>query len=494
MKDFGVGQVVSTAIAAGSAIRGYFPGRDPPMSSQISSALRDATDMVRAVNSTFTTVTGKRNAQQDVQYIAAVRNSRSKYGKKRRKNLRNAWYELNKGTEKIWSRFQTFRDNGFADAIGPVPCTLTQQTGGNLRLPFYAFRLSSLPCGYTALQTNTQLTPIVGYQLVREPPPVPPATGDRVYKWQRLDNSVLTNKGFTDSTLVNMYDVYESRGTSEYPVGASGAKNQNVPDCVGFRHEWSDIRMTMYPQTKLPTDWTVRLVKWKDDLPTYPPSEGWTANGTATTVYSHTYAASGQRAADVTTMWDSYFGGKFLHPNNINNSVQTDYGKLPFVLLRTEKFYVPSREQTTADAPARLLHKFFFRNDRQYNSTLNTQTIIENPATVASYNYIDSNKVSSAAVADEKPWQSSPFTTPGDEVWLVIEAKSFKEFRDQAYPKVDAEVPTFDLMIRNCHSYRPGDVSSHIYQAPGPARLLDDIPEEPLPEEPPSEETPTEGV
>lgn len=487
MKGSGVAQVISTAIAAGSALRGYFPGGDPPMASEISSALRDATELVRTCNSTYATITGKRQAQQDVQYVAAIRNSRSKYGKKRRKNLRNAWRELEKDKTSIWSRYQIFRTNGFAEALGPMPCVMHRAADtASSYMPFYAFRLSSLPIGAQSTPgfNERALKTITGYRLVRNPAS---GSSNPVYYWAKIPNALITNNGAPNNHL-NTFEVTKQTGMG----GKGDTYLKRVPIVNGFRHEWSDVRMTFYPQTSLPTDWTVRLVKWKDDIPTYPPSAGYVNDNTYTEqkVYEHTNVPSGNRASDVTNMWDSYFGAKFLHPHNTNPSSATEYGKLPFVPLRTEKFYVPAREQTTTEAPCRLLHKFFFRNDRHYNSATQRKIVNENLNTVGKYTFIDENTRPDAD-------NTSPFVTPGEEIWLTIEARSFKinstSGEDNAPTAAD---PSFDIMMRSKHSYKNSDVYEPITAEPAPppppGEADTDLPTVPEDEDEDEQEPPTE--
>lgn len=423
-------------------------------------------------------MTGKRRSRgsnpsgEDVQYVAAVRNTRSKYGKRRRKNLRNAWIQLENSKQTILSRFQTFRTNGFAEAVGPIPCVYGNYNNDDTKyqaMPLYCFRLSSLPYGQQALpsgSTTALLSPLIGYQLCRQSV----TTSNAVYYWREIPAPYLQNPG--SATQTNTYDIYKTDGVQNDWVSAT------YPKVHGFRHEWSDIRMTMYPQTGLPTDWQVRLVKWKEELPAYPPSDGFTSAAVRQTVYSAQNAPAGQRAADVTMMWDKYFGAKILHPHNVQDMTKTEYGTLPFVPLRTEKFYVPAREQTTSEAPARILHKHFFRNDRHYNTTSHSNTRENNPATVASFNYIDEN------IEGENNADYSPFVTPGNEIWLMVESICYKEAAEST-PPAGAGLPTFDLMIKNKHSFIEGDRFVQISQPIQPASTAvkedEEIKEEPDP-------------
>lgn len=392
---------------------------------------------------------------EDVQYIAAIRNTRSKYGKRRRKNLRNAWHEINKDKVLIWSRFQAFRNNGFAEALGPFN-NMFVNTGSYVAMPIYAFRLTSFPTSEQSTVSGFAgpVSPLCMFQLTR----TPFGNSNPVYSWSPV-NAALAAAETGTSNQINTWDVYR----------ATGDGSQGMKILHGFRHEWTNIKLTFYPQQGLPTDWTVRLVKFKDEIPGYPNSVGRKPDDSTQLVYSAPNPASGQRASAVTMMWDEYFGGKILHPHNTQPVSKTDFGKLPFVPLRTEKFYVPAREQTIEDAPTRVLHKMFFRNDRHYNTRSHADLRADNPSTVGFYEYIDENK----QFGDNA--EASPFVAPGEEIWLMVEATGYKT-SGTAPPPLSTLYPSFDICMRNLHSYQEADQYGELtqYNRPALAGLIDE--------------------
>lgn len=402
------------------------------------------TDLIRDSAMSEATGYGQERNIENVNYDAAIRSSRSRYGKKRRRNLRNAWYELNRSTAKIWSRFQSFSDNGFPGHIGPFPC-VKSDTLTKTYYPMFVFRLSSLPSAlFTNGNNNVSLrTPLVAYQLYSNPN----GFTNRRYEWERIDNSYHTNKGSTVSE--NAYTVVNS-------TRPSTATTSNV-FTNRFRHTYSDIALTLYPQQQLPTDYTVRLVKFNEEQTCFPPGEGYVGQ---TVTISQDYVQPSfpvgtEQVENTTQQWDRYWAGKLLHPHNRDTCMGSSaYGKLPFIPLRTEKFYLPSLEQTTG-ADTRLLHKFFFRNEREYNSKIVNTIVGDNDATTDSYNFYRNKNA--------EPTDASPYCTPGDEVWLMIDAVSFK--RADVHPvAVGSSYPSFDIVIRNCHTYDEESNSRQVVQ------------------------------
>lgn len=363
------------------------------------------------------------------------------------------------------SRYQTFADNGFANALGSLSIKgVNSAVGIKMFMPVYCFRLSSLPAGEQAFTTTPQqLSTITGYRLYRDLP----SASNAVYRWQEISSTQLNNTGSDVQT--NCTNITDYKG----PV-FSNTRLQ----LTGFRHDWSDIKMTMYPQTQLPSEFIVRLVKFKEDLPCWPDSQGLDSAGNKVNVYETSGGTLEDRNAAVTTMWDDYFGPKLLHPHATNNAQTTAYGKLPFVPLRTERFYLPAREQTNAEAPIRLLHKHFFRNDRHYNSTVQNNVRDYNRDVVDSYNYYDNNKLGARGN------EYSPFTIPGDEVWLMVEAVGYKKqvtSDDSGVYPVTEEYPSFDIVIRNKHSFMESDMSVTAGQTEVVATTTTAIEEEPDP-------------
>lgn len=422
------------------------------------------TASVRVAGSRTNTMRNSRDiGVSDPQYVASIRNSKSKYGKRRRENLRNAWYELSKSKHRVWSRFQSFLDNGFAESLGPMKCIFNQSgtspsgvPSTNSWLPMYCFRLSSLPSGHVdTVGGNLQVSPTVCYQLRVEGSV---GTVNRNYVWQRTNiNPQLKNTG-SETEPKNHYTMTKALGADVNPEGIMG----RVPHVNAFRHEWSSIKMTFYPQTSLPVEWKSMLVKFKEDIPSFPPSEGVVIGpeGTPGSIYTaYTGPTStevvGDKAAAVTSMWDQYWSGQLLHPHNTDkNHVKTGYGKYPFSVLREERHFLPAREAGTDGAPTRVMHKHFFRNDRQYNSFSANDLRDTNRDTLATYNYMQDKYPNGV-----RGQGNSPFTTPGDEIWLIVQARGYKQVNttNELQNELGPTVPSFDFVIKNCHSYNLGD-------------------------------------
>lgn len=451
----GYEHLLSAGAAATSLVSSYYPWK-PTAMGDFDSAMSRATQLMDLANRATDTITQvkRKKGVEDEQYVAAIRNCRSRYGKKRRQNLRNAWLELNKDKRTVWSRFQTFKLNGFADALGPFTAAFVN-TGTYVQLPVYCFRLTSFPQARVLGPSNIDGAPMVMYALTRSTF----GSSNAVYTWQRV-NSAIVNNERGNGNQVNTWDVYKADGESKTNV------------LHGFRHKWTDIKMTFYPQTKLPCDWTVRLVKFKDGLTYYPPGEVIDSENNPTIIYN-SVGPTAPESADVTMMWDSYFGGKILHPHNTQPVSTSAYGKYPFVPLRTEKVYVPAREQTTNEAPTRVLYKHFFQNDRHYDSRIQSDARFDNPSTVGSFTYIDENKIDGTKI------ESSPLAVPQDEVWLMVEATGYKtSTTDAILGTPTTEYPTFDICMKNCHSYQEGDLGGHVTQYPEPlAKIVDPIQE-----------------
>lgn len=373
---------------------------------------------------------------QDVnaQYIAAVRHTKSRYGRKRKRNLKNAWYEIKKDDATVYSRFQSFANNGFAEGLGTYPLSYVKRNSQKSLFPAYAFRLTSLPESLWykppgSVPLSTTINPVVGYRLVATKPAL---NTPAVYSWSAFDHDARqANPG--GNGVKGVFHITETAG------GAVGGAAQSFR---GFRHQYSDIKMTFYPQTALPCTYRVYLCKWKMEYPAWPFSDVLSVQGVLP-IYSHNQSDGSEKQLQVTSMWDKYWSGKLLHPHNTQ---KTETGnELPFTVLREEKFYIPARDGD--DRPIiRTLKKFFFQNDRQYKMLNERVTATTNALTVGTYDYYQDKEPSGAAILQ-----------PEDEVWLMVTCDQYKTREADI---VDSSSPTFDLVIQNKHTYQPSDLEN----------------------------------
>lgn len=380
---------------------------------------------------------------EDPQFVAQVRNVKSRYGRKRRHNLRNVWHEVDKNNKKVWSRFQAFRSDGFQDGRGPLPMVYNRPVdeSTNCQYPAYAFRLTSLPAGVqTAGQSEGFARPLVAYYLTSNNPNDPAKKGD--FLWNTVPDVYLPNSG---NDTPNTYFVTDRKGPAfEFNRGQ-----------VGFRHMYSDIKMTFYGQTQLPCQYHIYLCKFKDDVNAWPYSQAVTIPNGVETIYSH--FLEGNRQETLADMWRTYFSGKLIHPNNKDRMATpaNPFGQLPFQILKHDKVFVPAK---TSDQNTRVLYKHFFRNDRHYKTGMsNVDQLADLTATEnapGTFNYPSTSEV----------FESSVFPKPEDEVWLMVTCETYVTTSGNATaidPNVGGgpQLSSFDICIRNCHSLNESDIA-----------------------------------
>jgi len=361
------------------------------------------------------------------QFVTSIRGSKSRYGKKRRKNLRNAWYELNKENNWRLTRWQTFADQGFTNGLGPIPCsTWTPFLSDSKHLPCYAFRLTST-VGELKQPSNDTVNivdPIVPYRLTFDTVP-------NAYGWLPMNENYIQN--YNPGGLVRRWnnDVIEDSGVA--PNGA----------LIGFRHMWSRARMTFYAQTNTPTVWTIRLVKFRADLASAGPASQARRSSDNVTINVYPDGIQGvQKEATITDMYDHLFSGGSTHPNMKQRRRNDDgEGYQPYSVLKTEKVFVPAREVTDGTAGVRISHDLFFRNDRHYKTNASYDNV-DQGNTVGSYDYYDTADTMTAC----------PMVKPEDEVWLMITNECYtQEFAtvDDSFQQASTNVPTFDMVLEN---------------------------------------------
>lgn len=387
---------------------------------------------------------GSYEQNENPQYVATVRNTKSAYGRKRRRNLRNAWRDIEKSRSTVLSRFQSFPNVGLASAIGTYPLVFEDLTDTvNKEFPCYVFRLTSMPFGKyqpDAATTAIAYQPVVSYRL-KSLQTV--ANGADEYYFSRDIDSYQLNPGGTGKK--NVFQEIERTGdTLSLGTQDDGLKS--------FRHEYSNIKMTLYPQSDLGCTFTVSLCKFKPEFPAWPYSSAFPQSSTTPIdIYKHSDPiVNSQKQAAVTAMWDKYFSGKLKHPHN---TMRTPTGtERPFTVLREESFFVPSRDP--GDGPStRVLKKLFFRNDRSYNS-LTPRTGIQEGLGIGAGNVVGTYQYYQVPVGE----LGSPMCRPEDEVWLMVTASGFKPRTGPSPSPANVAYPSFDICIENKHSFLPSDI------------------------------------
>lgn len=358
----------------------------------------------------------------DPQFVSQVRNARSKYGRRRRHNLKNAWYELDKNRTYYDWTWQTFKNNGFQSATGPITaCYNRSSEGASAVLPAMAFRLSAFPGANVA--RNNVAYPELAYRLLQENPNV--TSGTSFYKWERISSGEVQNN---------------PQGGVHYNnplvTKITGQETGLLENLQGFRHHWSRCDMTFYPQNNIPTKWHIYLCKWKADNNSWPESECRTNTGALVT--EHFHPDEGTRNSVLADQWTSYWQGKILHPNNKESRQSNQSGKLPFNILKHDIIDVPARN---SNDQIRVLHRLFFRNDRQYKTGKNLA--------LDARAYNNQNGTFNVRV-DEDANTFGLFPDPLDQVWLLITCECFTttDFISLGNIPTNGSVPTFDIKIR----------------------------------------------
>jgi len=424
---FGLDPVSAAVLQYSADMRGYgmdveasFPGAPPPQSE-----------------------IGDAEQYEDPNFIVGVRNSKTAYGKRRRRDLKNAWSELDKSRATVVTRYQSFADDGFANGLGTHALVYnpTYEPGGvgtgvKQIFPMYAFLLNAYPsCRYTTVggTANVVFKPRIGWNL------------------RRLPNVSGTERGtyYWDQELVtaNLANHTSSPPNTNSIVALTGWDPADQRWIKGFRHIWSDIRLTFYPRNSLATHVDIYLAKFKEEDCAFPFSVGCDNAGTDTTVYQHTQLPASEKLQLTAAGWDAHFGGTMTHPHNTNEN--PDKTNRPFKILKHERLFLPARSFEGDDGrpTVRVLKKLFWRNDRRYDTRVPQGTLDTQADLVGSYEH-------GAATARE---QSCPFPRVDDQVFLIIEGAPYGA---QGLTPGTAPTPlhiSFDICMRNKYETRMGD-------------------------------------
>lgn len=376
---------------------------------------------------------------EETDYTETVHHSRTKYGRPMRRNLRNAWKQLNADMKHIYCRYQSIATNGFRDGLGTFRLTYdtflpNAAISPNVAAaPLWAFELNCLPTGFMQTQDGggnnvLRVTPRVGSRLVLDGTGYGTWTHDQVDLFERNLSGTVPQP--------NSYDIVE----------------QDVrPMHHHYQHNWSDIKLTLYPQKGLPGKIMVSLVKFDPDLYTWPPARGnsFTTEGVAAAYSHYFYDATGDSATEIEdnrVTWNEYLHGKALHPNFRRERVN-GVNRRPFTVLRQEVIDMPARDGPS-NGTYRVLKNLFFRNDRVYNVSNTEDVPVSNPI-LTGWDPGNRQYVGSASV----------WTKNEDRIFLLVEGVPYAAQTTSPVTSVTDTMMSFDIVIRNKFTIRDSDTA-----------------------------------
>lgn len=441
----------------------------------------------------------------DAEYVAQYRNQRSTFGRKKRYTLRKIKRELRQHDTQIFSRFQTFKENGFQDGIGGQICSFVEFQNPAAKEGFFPFQIFDVTSLYGGLmhdklsrRADRPTMPIRAYQLGFNVSNQDAREYHR-YGWLPLNKTVnsaahnirpaalIPQSTFDEVNVAVPTDTTRMEGSVNFPLAA----DLHVPRCEGFTHCWSDIQMVLYPQTSLPTKWHVALISFPDDLvPNISDSPPATAGPPLTHFEKSTInnemitfpnlgpdeAYSVKRSAaqqnedydNLDYRWQAFWSGKLQNPINRDTSASrgpnaTD-SRLPFKIIKHESFMQPARDNPQFGGQAqRLIKKLFYRRDWTFPPSENASgPQIEQGDALMNLNTIQTANGSYDI-------HSSPYPKPSEIVYLAVWCEHYKVsvngtaagwdyLQSVPHPGVNT-APSFDLNVRMKHILRPENFS-----------------------------------
>lgn len=431
------------------------------------------------------------------QYVATVRNHKSKFGRKKRLTLAKVNREVQAEYYNVISRFHMFSNNGFQNGLGAQQLTYrlpkeADPANTAVTMPFQIFDVTSLPCAQLPSTINPGW-PVRGYQLCCSNR-VATSAGQEFNKfgWVPLK--------YAQNSAAHMLDQY-TNNCDEYNVAVAveqtGAATNEVsarfstasgdetyaPYAEGFTHVWSDINLVLYPQESLPVKWHVALISFPDSLllgndaqtagaqaaleTAGPPGYALAPSGVSPYVptcfryltgYDATRTTQNNSENNLDNRWQKFFSGKLNNPINRDISAAgrmnpADNG-LPFKIIKHESFLQPARDNVAFGGNAqRLIKKLFYRRDWNFGpSKVIPQS--EQGDAINKFDTIQVHREQGAIL------NSSPFPTASERVYLAMWCEHFKAGdsqglitaqEDQKQYPVNATLPSFDLVCRMKH-------------------------------------------
>lgn len=432
-------------------------------------------------------------AGQNEQYVSTVRHHSSKFGRKKRYTLKRARREINSEQFQLISRFHTFVNDGFQQGLGGQNLSYTKVTevagpGLAVFFPFIIYDVTSLPTAESPYGNGCY--PIRGYQLIARNVSAGNTDAEiQKFGWvPRLKtNQSVSHMIMPSGTAADDWNIavpVESQGHYKHFKTMQWASNPNThaPHAQGFTHNWSDIKMVMYPQTELPCVWHVALVSFPDSiiersdadvsagegepLQTAGP-QGYYMQSSSANLPEAKYATegySGQRFGqsnsekNLDNRWQKFWSGKLLNPINRDISgagtLNPTDNRLPFKIIKHESFYQPPRDHVAFGGKAqRLIKKLFYRREWTFSSTRSYSQAPQGDA-INQYNTVQVRK---ERATNEN---SSPFPEPQEKVFLAVWCEHYKA-REANVSVIDSsgtvdaplpEFPSFDIVVKMKHT------------------------------------------
>lgn len=453
---------------------------------------------------TGTVKSGYGNGQKpdNPQYVSLVRHQSKTFGKHKRYTLKKIKREMRENDMRFKSRFQLFQDLGFQQGLGALNCRFIRPNGNDDcgEFPFHIWDVTSMPVADES-SSATPLLPVRGYRLAYT---TPNAANREAYKFgwlpiNRVQNGVAHNIDPTFTTN-NVACVTEKTGTGKnfVPIGGTGPPQVQAPHASGFTHDWSDIRMVLYPQTGLPAKWHVALISFPDtlvvnggggaldnDVSTAGPCTYAYASGTSVIprdpidqTYSAERSQNFSAHDNLDLRWQKFFSGKIQHPNNRDNSavgtLNPSDPKLPFKIVEHESFFQPARDNPSFGGSAqRLIKKLFYRRGWTFPPNSGIGFAEQQGDALNNLDTIQLHRSRNAS-------GSSPYPKPSEIVYLAIWCESYVQdvgggtletLKEEPFiGLVNAASPSYDLVVRMKHTINPtqNSVSTGVPRPDGP--------------------------
>lgn len=419
----------------------------------------------------------------DRQYISIVRTHKSRFGGKKAYTKKRIIRDLKRDQFIIRSRFHHFTSaSGYATGLGGrMVNTLepSSNTAGGL-LPFLIYDVTSLPWS-AGSGTGTCKIPVRQYQLGYNTSNF--ATGE-------MNRIGWTAHRYADESPSHMLDqttnlrdrraiavATETHGYHPNQTTVTvGAQATNFPCAKGFRHDWSDISMVLYPQNGLPTRWHVALVSFPNYLMSdnaksvgsagpplqYMDENGTYVNTTSLTTgnaYSVFRTSNTPEHDNLDLRWQKFFSGKLKNPINTDSSAvgheNATTNGLPFKIIKHESFMQPARDHPDFNGNAqRLIKRLFYRRDWEFSPVLDNNAIDQGDA-MLNMNTVQTNNGLTANAT------SNPFPKTQEIVYLAIWTENYKSavngnshvtMADLNFSASDWTFPSFDLVVKMKHT------------------------------------------
>lgn len=424
------------------------------------------------------------------QFVSVVRHHGSSFGKKKRYTLKKMKRELRANDVQIKSRFQTFQSNGFQTGLGGrilsfgTPASDTQAG----TFPFHIWDVTSMPVSYqSGVLVDKPVLPCRGYQLAYTTTNFTAREYSK-FGWIPMlavnkgvgSNLKLTAGGDFGTTNCNIAVPTEKTGAYINATNIAGTTVES-PYSAGFKHDWSDIQLVLYPQTGLPTKWHVALISFPDTLchNGYNPAGGFALESAGPNRYMYdTHLTSveygnndeyysAERTANyaghdnMDLRWQKFWSGKLQNPINRDEAgvgtMHPANAQLPFKIIEHESFYQPARDNPSFGGTAqRLIKKLFYRRDWTFPPSVGVGSAA---AQGDALNNLDTIQLHANSVPNVK-MQSSPFSSNSENVYLAIWAEHYNSFITntdldglKGAPQPGANnLPSYDLVVRMKHT------------------------------------------